>query len=516
MTEKERYKEMRELCCNDLQALCTTVLGYTEATEPNHRAMCQFIQQDYPRRFMVGARGVFKTCCCTVGEAVRACIQNPERRVLIVSNTDLNAARMVAQVFQHINENEHIRKMCPEMYHRSVGTVTWRKDSFVLKRRGVYSEPSVSPASVKTQKASGHYTDILGDDIVAADYDDYKDGGVIYIPQPEIDKAIGWEQLSRPGLSIRRGKGFEETRVQYIVNRWAVLDFAEFMMREMLQTLDNPLGFKFLELSAHDKLGNLSFPQTLSEEELSKVQNSFIRATQYECQPFDPSQRGFPPEDNTYWDGKYDASQVRTYCLMDLADAQHQDACFTALVVVHVDSDNHIWVSEAIRKRMQVPEKLRLIRHMLQKYDINTMHFEKNLHDETMRQCCMADMERTGFFYHIRALTHKNRNKDARIVRLQPHHEHGALHIRREHTDLILEMNTYPANHWKDLLDTLGYAMDFIRGPFALKSNEENIADMTKERNSMTVRELMEEENKKNRLRWGAGMFGNTRRRSAG
>ncbi len=463
-------EDLLRLCQTDLHALCTRVLGFKEAVEPNHERMCQFIEQPYPFRFMVGARGVFKTSCCTVGHAIQRILQDPEVRILVVSNVKKNARKMVGQMLAHFKSNELLRSIAP-----SLCTTPCCADEFLVERKGIYPEPTVTRASVDTQMASGHFTDIFGDDLMAADYDNLKEDGVIFIPQEEINKAIGWEELNRPGLSIRRGKGFAPTRVQYIVNRWCVQDFARFMIDDKLECEERPKGFRYLELAAYDEDDILTFPNTLGEAELDGVTNNWILHTQYFCRPYDPKNRGFPPKFNVYWDGDLPpgAENMRRFGLMDLAGEATRRADYTAFVVLFVDRNNHIWVAEALRGRSSIPDKLKLIRDMVTKYDLPHIYIEKNLNDESFQHVIAEDKRKTGVFYGVRQLHAKNRNKDARILQLQPHHENRAIHLKRSQTDLLTEMRDYPSARYKDIIDTLGYAMDLVKRPYNTLAAEE-------------------------------------------
>ena len=67
--------------------------------------------------------------------------------------------------------------------------------------------------------------------------------------------------------------------------------------------------------------------------------------------------------------------------------------------------------------------------------------------------------------YIIKPLQHKNRNKHARILRLQPHHEKGALHVKKSQKELLEELRDYPFSPHKDIIDALGYSMDFVKTP---------------------------------------------------
>ena len=464
-------KKQRQLCCNSLWHLCKEVLNYKDM-EDAHRVLCSHIESKEKRKFVVGARGIFKTSIGTIARAIQILLIDPDARILVVANIKDNAEKIVLEIKNQFDRNEKLQAIMGKQIPETKSS-RWSKAELLLTRSPgcVDKEPSIMAAGVETQLASLHYSAILGDDVVAAGRNDLKEGGMIILRPEEVAKAIGWEGLIR-GLCINVADRARKTEVQFIVNRWGVKDFAEHIISKRLKSKKRPSGYAYLELGAFTETNTLAFHNILNAEDLAEIKESqgdWMYATQYLCAPYSPEDRGFPPENNVYWDGQYppdvNNSRYRIYGLMDIADKDKPAACYTACVILWIDDNNHIWIGEAVREKIDTNGKIRLIHKMVQKYGLRKFHIEKNLHDDTLRFTLAKAMKEAGIHYRVVPLEHKNRNKDARIMRLQHHHETGAIHFKTNQLALLEELRDFPFTHRKDIADALGYIMDFIKGP---------------------------------------------------
>jgi hypothetical protein len=503
--ERQRIK-MLDLCKHNLYVLCNVVLGYKQMSPVPHKMLCDFVQGPYPHKFIIGCRGIFKTSIATVGRIIQHILIDPDVRILVVSNTARNAKKIVSQIKTCFESNELLRQLCPEIIPEKTHDIPWSGDGLLFKRKGIFPEPTVTSAGVDAQLASGHYNKIIMDDPVAAETDDYKEGGFILLRPEAVAKFVGWYKVTMEGLEILGG---DTVDVQITMNRWGVEDGARYIMdHDIYDAVNNPDGFKLLEMAAHHSDGSLLWPKVLTEDKLAQKHQrlgDFMYYTQYECKPYNPENRGFATEYNTYWspDGfdKPDFSKMRPYCLVDIADAERPESCLTAVVVVYVDNNNHIWVAEAIGEKMSPTRKMDVMDHMVRKYGLRRVHIEENLHARTMKYCLSEHMKQTGLFYGINPLKHKNRDKDSRIVRLTPHHEYGALHIRKDQAELIREMRDWPNSSKKDVLDALGYIMDIIQRPPTVLRQIVNAVPY-EERKTIPLADI-KKQIKANRLRWG-------------
>ncbi len=458
---------------NDLYTFSRTVMGHDLLEEQPHRALCEFFEEDYPRKLMVGARGMYKTTIGSVDRPVQLALKNSSLRHLIVQQTIDNARNTVGQIRDHFDNNSRLRLLAKmlNLLPRNTRVVPWSDSALQLNRNGIFGEPTFTAAGIETNLATRHYDYIFADDPVSANPDDMKRGGLIIIQPEQVEKAIGWYRMLE-GLSIKTRKQEQKTYIQVIVNRWAMQDFASFIMENHLQDLNNLKGFKYYEISVRDKEGRLTWPTVYSEEELARiraVQGEFIYWTQYECKPHDPAHRGFPAENNVWYEGDFppDADSMQAYAVMDMGDKLQPAHCPTGMVVVFVDKLNHLWVNEDFEQRVDPSKKIDLMYRVLAKYPHlhNTFHIEQNLHDETLQWGLRNEMKLRGHFRVNLVKTH-NQNWQARILRLQPHHERRAIHLNRKLKFIPNELRDFPHSNFVDALDALGHIMAYVRQPY--------------------------------------------------
>lgn len=462
-----------DMCKNDLYFLCRNILEYELLEEVPHRKLARFIETGGDRILLVGARGIYKTTIGTVGRAIQLLLQDPERRILVVSNTKENARAIVHQVRLHFENNEYLRQLVPDLVPAKRHIIQWSDSGILLNRKGRWSEPSVTAAGVETQLASRHYDWILADDVVAANRDDMKENDIIILRPEEIAKAIGWFKMTMRGMSIVK----KNTRIQFIVNRWGVEDFASYIIGNHLKDDDNPKGFAFMELGARTANGGYTWPSVWDEKGLlelrREMKSDFLYFTQIECKPINPEGLRFPEEENVYW---YPVAEhnnlpenyhdMKIFGLMDLADKQKAANCNTAIVVVGVDSKGHVWSLEALRRKSSPSETMNNMFKFADKYNLPGFHVEEMVLDSWFKRALKEQCQKREANLRTYPLKHKNRDKDFRILGLQPLHAKGGLHIKKQHKDLVQELRDFPFTHHKDLADALAYIMDIIRIPF--------------------------------------------------
>jgi len=507
---RDRYR-------HDLYAFGVEVLGFADADPEVHGRFCRFIEETHPRKLVVGTRGIFKTSFGTIARALQLALIDPDNRILILSNTDRNARKIVLQIRTYLDRNPRVRALFGDMIPKSTSDIPWSTQAVMLVRPGIFPEATFTATGVDSQMASAHFDWILGDDIVAANRDDLREQGMIILRPEELEKAIAYYKLTMRGLQIISKDPAKRTKVQFIVNRWAVEDFASYICREHLYHQElRPDGFKFLQLAAHNEDGSLLLPDLLPEVELARIhadQGDFMYYTQYECKPYNPDARGFPPACNSFFtpdeEGRPPGWQkMRAFALMDLADSSKPSSCYTAFVVVWADRDSHLYVGEAIRKQIDTVGKIELIVAMLKKYGValrQTIHIEKNLHDDTLRYVLKNELRKRDTYCRVIPMEHKNRNKDARIVRLQPHHESQSLHCLATQKHLLQEMRDFPFTHHKDILDALGYMMDILKRPLRVKKRPQDAAGAAPQ--EVLMSDVMQEIKERVSASWGGEAF---------
>lgn len=158
----------------------------------------------------------------------------------------------------------------------------------------------------------------------------------------------------------------------------------------------------------------------------------------------------------------------------DLAIADNQDADYTVILVLGMDSEGNKYVLDYWREREEDITRIvdRLFK-MCYKYRAGHLHIETVQFQQAVENLFYKQMLERN--YHIGLTGTKPRtSKDARIRSLQPHYASGVMHHRPWMVQLETELETYPQSAHKDLMDALWYADDVIHEPDmgAFKSGE--------------------------------------------
>ena len=77
----------------------------------------------------------------------------------------------------------------------------------------------------------------------------------------------------------------------------------------------------------------------------------------------------------------------------------------------------------------------------------------------TLKPVLDEQMRLRNVFFLVEELKDLGTNKNVRIEGLVPRFEMKTIFFRRDHTDLIDEMITFPKGVWDDLLDALAYQL---------------------------------------------------------
>lgn len=505
-TEEQRLKVLAR-CKKDLYYLNREVLGYDLLEPTPHRKLCAFIQTKAKRKLLCGMRGIYKTTCGTIGRAIQLILKDPNVRILIVCNTFDNAAAAVGQIKDQFELNPKLYQLVPGLVPANKHNIPWAKKWLRFNRTKIFSEPTVRAAGVETQLASQHYDYILGDDVVAASRDDLKKDDIIIIRPEELDKAIGWFKMTMRGMKQVRKDKSKETEIQFILNRWGVEDFARFLLDKHLKSEKKPNGFEYLDLHAHKEDGSLQWPTVYTEEKLAEEREDgeFLYWTQLEGQPYNPGDRRFPVEDNIIWEGDRppDFENMKCYGLIDLAEKSKAASCNTGIIVLYVDEHNHIWTQEANRGKMSPTQIMDVMFKYSDRYQLPGFHVEEVVLATWFNESLKHECKERGTRLRVWPLKHRNREKDMRILRLQPMHRRGALHIRKQHYDLLQELRDFPFTNNKDLADALAYIMDIIRGPVLKKRQETPIRLEDLSPLYMSGRSLVRNIKESNKFRYG-------------
>ena len=145
--------------------LAKDVLGYT--VQPFHLGLLQF-QDAHPKSLQLAPRGFGKSTTLTITRALFEVLRNPDVRILIVSNTQLQAEVFLREVKHHLEYGETLRAVFGDFVSDDKWDV---RELNVRPRKTRAKESTISCVGVGVggPVVSRHYDVILADDLIDED-----------------------------------------------------------------------------------------------------------------------------------------------------------------------------------------------------------------------------------------------------------------------------------------------------------------------------------------------------------
>jgi predicted phage terminase large subunit-like protein len=430
--------KIRRLADASFYFFAKEILGYSKMSEVPHLELCAHVESKGKRKKLtLMPRGSFKSSVVTVGGTIRRLTQNPNLRVLIVSETQKNAIKYVKEIRTHLEQNQKFRAI----YGDWVGDSTWRDFEFFIKpRTQVKKEPTVMAGSLEKGVLTGmHFDIIILDDVVSLNNINTPD---------QIEKTLSYYRM----LNSILDPGGE---VWVNGTRYSVFDLYGWILDPLNGERDN---FEILLKRAEDEDGTLLMPNVLTKEFLTeqrKTQGEYIYNCQYNNSPISSETSTFKKENVIFYD------EAPKHCInflsLDCAVSEHVRSDFSALLCVGVDHENNWYVKEARNIKKDPAGVIAELFEVAMKYKpIMCMGMEKFMLEKALKPHIMDMMERLDFYFPIKELgTNSRISKETRIRGLQPMFEQGKIRIKREHTELAHQIVYHPQVKHDDLLDSL-------------------------------------------------------------
>jgi len=135
-----------------------------------HKPLCDFFQAGGSYRKVIAMpRDWLKSTVFTKWGAIWLYLQDPETRILIAAENERLAGRFLHWIQQQLMNNRFLREMYPELKQIDSAwsrSHRWSASECDLPRTGTYSEPTFTAIGVGGAAQSGHYTQVLIDDLV--------------------------------------------------------------------------------------------------------------------------------------------------------------------------------------------------------------------------------------------------------------------------------------------------------------------------------------------------------------
>lgn len=454
-TDNNRFIQWgREWCLESLFFLLYFVLK-VPVNDPFLVDRINEVQEENNRTLDLWAREFFKSTIITYGLNIQEILINPDVRIGIFSHTRGIAKSFLRRIKATLETNDTLKILFPDVLYENPSSQApkWSEDDgIIVKRSSVFQESTVEAWGLTDgQPTSKHFSVLNYDDIVTID-------GVSTPAQiKKTDECFK--------LSLNLGTDGGKKRVIGTI----------YHFDDQHIKLKQQGGWRVREYPAEDKKGQPTF---LPEEILAEKRRDmgpYVYSTQMLLNPIAKKDQRFKYE----W-LKFHRSLPKLLSLYLLCDPANQKKIklaghdYTVYWLWGLDMDGNMFLVDAIRDRLTLPERWKALKAIKKKYP--------NIRDIGYEQYGMAAdiqhfeemMAIEGIYFNITELAGTKLSKEDRILRLVPDFERGRIYLPEhleyetkdgEVVDLVTifineEFLKFPFSQHDDLLDAASRIKD--------------------------------------------------------
>lgn len=434
---------MRGMCKESLYFLTKAVLGRNKLVTPLHQEMCDFLQQSqHPKTLTLVPRGHYKTTIGAEGYPIWRLIQDPNDTILIANATITNAQKFMRVIKHHIESNEMLRWLFPELIPRPQDK--WTEFEICVPRTNDVKESSIEVIGVGGTAVGRHFRCIIKDDLVNEDH---------LLSREQMQKVVDWHKYSA-SLLVHPAKDREHVQG----TRWAFYDVYSHI-------IDNEPSFQVYKRGCVNQDGSPVFPEEFDLQTLADLrarQGTFIFSAQYENEPQDPERQVIARDWIQYMENLSpppNFERMNRFILVDPAVSTLRHGDYTGICVCFVDSRYDVYVELAERVRMSPDNMINRVMDLVQLYNplavgIEMVSFGKALKPMFER----AQADRKKWFYIQELMPNTHVTKEMRIrSSLQPLFSQRKVYLKKTQVELIDELLKFPLGDHDDVIDALAY-----------------------------------------------------------
>lgn len=445
-------KDLRQNAIVDLYFFAKGILGFDWLDEDIHLPICQILENygKNTRVKIVLPRSWLKSTLASIAYPMWRMIKNPNIRVLIVQNSATNATKKLAVIRGKFETCGLFRALFPEFLPDS--SCTWTSTALCIPRSIQSAESTFETAGTRTKVVSRHYDIIIEDDTVAPDLDDLKDG-IILPSKEDVEQAIGWHRLALPLLTDPL-----TSQILIVGTRWFERDLISW-------NNENEPHYKTCQRAVRetngiaDEGGEIVWKR-FSEPVLKELENALGPYT-YSClymnKPIRSSDMVFQPEWFKYYDNT--PRDIITYTTVDLAGDPNEskgDPDYNVVLTAAKDLVNgNIYVLDYFRARCNPSELIQALFEHVRRFKPIRVGIESVAYQKSLLHWVRTRMRDENLYFSIEPLTHGKRNKNSRIIGLQPLVKSGMLMFKTFQRELTSELTAFPFAKYDDVSDAL-------------------------------------------------------------
>ncbi len=449
MTPKEQqeiFRRAQEGLKQDLKILCTNVFS-TPHWSKVHDDLARFLKIAGKRIHIELPRGHLKSHIVTQSWTIQEILKNPDIRILIVNAVEGNSAKMMRWIRGNLSDGTPLSKLFGKFE-----TETWSQDEILIRQRTKQLvAPTVMAAGVQKTLTSQHFDLILADDIVVPDNCQTKEQR-----EKIYDFYLSLFDLLEP-----------DGRIVVIGTRYHQDD----LYARIIQENEEHGNWSLFIKSCYNPDGTILFPEKFTHAQLEDIKKkSFYHfSTQYLNNPIDPDNADFKRE----WIRYYDPTTkhpMNLYLCVDPAHSLGRDADYSAGTVSGKYPDGTIRVVDFFKKRVVPSDLVDQIFETVRKWRSQGHYIRVGVESftlKTLKQDIQNKQRDEKFYFQVDEIKkmrgpngERSEVKNARIRSLQPLFEQGLIELRRDMTDFVDELLSFPRGKHDDLIDSLSLALD--------------------------------------------------------
>jgi predicted phage terminase large subunit-like protein len=414
-----------------------SIFGYVIA-EPHWAILTHYKQ--HQQTLDLAPRGCGKTRIGDIGYAAWKAVNNPNIRILIVSDTDTHAVRFLGTI-KAVLESHPILKQ----YYGELRGNKWTDHEIVLKTRTdkTLTEATISAMGMYSGAVTtGHYSVIIADDLI--NFDNSRTEG-------QRERSKDWFKTTLLPTILPGGEiHCLGTRYHYS-DLWDMVQ-NEFGYHTQVQKAIKDDGLSIWEkhMPLNDRIDDGRKTEGL--ESIKQTLGSVIFALQYQ------NDTQLLKEGNVFqydWFQYYDTipAGLRIFQGVDPAISQKDTADFFALVTVGIDEGN-IYVLDIIRERLTFDQQIQMIKRKHNEWQPLIVGIEKVAYQEALIQHVREE------YPEIRVKEIQTiRDKVSRAYNRSGLFENGRIFVRRDMHLFIDELVLFPDAQHDDQFDAFDFAL---------------------------------------------------------
>lgn len=426
--------------------LSVIVLGY--ALKPCHIKWFKF-RTGKKRTLIMAPRDHGKTTLLTIAYIIWRIVNNPNIRILLVSNSASMAEMILAGIKSHMKKN----KILIYLFGEFEGEL-WNNSAItVAQRDGVgLREPTISTVGVGGALVSGHYDIVMGEDLV--DFENSR-------TQTQRDKLWNWFwTVVFPTCETSETHPEKDGEIHLLGTRYHFDDFYGRAIGEVDKYAPGVFAKCYVRDKALSDDGIALWPERKSAERLRQIKKdvgSIIFALQYQNDASLTKGRIFQPSNflNTY---KVLPDDVVIVQGTDLAVSKDEESDYFAECVLGFDKVKNVYLIDVWRQRITAPKQYEAIKASHKKWKWIRGGVESVAYQEALSQWLR---ENTGV--PVKSVK-RTKDKVMRAYKVQPLFENNKFFMPegRHFSEFVDEMILFPDGDFDDLFDACLTALDMV------------------------------------------------------